>query len=57
MEELLQSGNFCVYDFYPRIHARYVTAAELAPLDPDGRALLNVNTPEELARILGEFPS
>jgi molybdenum cofactor guanylyltransferase len=31
-----------------------VPPEELAPFDPDGRAFLNLNTPEEFARITGE---
>jgi molybdenum cofactor guanylyltransferase len=53
MEELLESGNFCVYDFYPRVNIRYVTREELAAVDPDGRAFVSVNTPGEFARLEG----
>ncbi len=52
--KLLERRNFCVYDFYPDIRVRYVAGTELAHLDPGGRCFLNVNTPEELARVIEE---
>ena len=54
IRELLERGEFCAYAYYPQINVRYVTTEELAPFDRDGRAFLNVNTPEEFARIGGE---
>lgn len=48
---LLESGDFCAYAWYPQVRARYVPQEELARLDRDGRAFLNVNTPGEFARI------
>jgi molybdopterin-guanine dinucleotide biosynthesis protein A len=54
MRELLERRNYCVYDFYPAVRVRCVTGAELAHLDPDGRCFRNVNTPEELARVMEE---
>ncbi|MBA4423649.1 MAG: molybdenum cofactor guanylyltransferase [Syntrophus sp. (in: bacteria)] len=51
MRELLESGNRCVYDFYPRVRVRYVHGEELDPLDRDGRSFMNVNTPEEFEKI------
>ena len=51
MRGLLESGNFCVYDFYPQVNIRYVTREELAVVDPDGRAFVSVNTPGEFARL------
>ena len=56
MRELLESGNLCVYDFYPRVRVRYVQDEELAPLDRNGKSFLNVNTPEEFERIGKEAP-
>jgi molybdopterin-guanine dinucleotide biosynthesis protein A len=55
MQALLESGNFCVYDFYPQVRVRYVSSAELAHLDRDGRAFVNLNTPEELEKINKEI--
>jgi len=51
MKELLESGNRCIYDFYPRVRVRYVQDREIAHLNSDGRAFLNVNTPEEFEKI------
>jgi molybdopterin-guanine dinucleotide biosynthesis protein A len=51
MRELLESGNLCVYDFYPRVRIRKVPSGEWAHLDKDGRSFLNINTPDEFARL------
>lgn len=56
MRRLLESGNYCVYDFYPQVHIRYVPGEELAPLDKEGKSFLNVNTPEEFARLEKRLP-
>ena len=53
IKALLESGDCCAYAYYPRINARYVSPGELAHLDPEGKAFLNINTPEEFAK-LGE---
>ena len=50
----LDSGEFCAYAYYPQIRVRYVPPEELARFDRDGRAFLNLNTPEEFAKIGGE---
>lgn len=46
----LETGEFCAFAYYPQVKIRYVPPEELAPLDADGRAFLNLNTPEEFAR-------
>ncbi len=51
MRELLESGNRCIYDFYPQVRVRYARDEELTHLNGDGRAFVNVNTPEEFAKI------
>jgi molybdenum cofactor guanylyltransferase len=51
MRRLLESGNCRVYDFYPQIRIRYVPGEELARLDKEGTSFLNINTPEEFARL------
>lgn len=48
-KRLLESGNLCVYDFYPQVRVRYVSGEELASLDREGKSFLNINTPEEYA--------
>jgi len=57
MRRLLESGNYCVYDFYPQVRIRYVPSEELAPLDKEGKSFLNINTPEEFARLEKRLPS
>ncbi|HET6418645.1 MAG TPA: molybdenum cofactor guanylyltransferase [Geobacteraceae bacterium] len=47
----LESGDFRAYAYYPQVRVRYVPYEELAHLDRDGKAFLNINTPEELAEI------
>lgn len=51
MRRLLESGNYCVYDFYPQVRVRYVPSEELAQLDKEGKSFLNINTPEDYARL------
>lgn len=51
----LESGDYCAYAYYPQIRVRYVAYEKLARLDQDGRAFLNVNTPEELTNAGGEL--
>jgi molybdopterin-guanine dinucleotide biosynthesis protein A len=55
IRELLDSGDFCAYAYYPQIRVRYVTHEELSLFDRDGRAFLNVNTPDDFAKIGGEL--
>ena len=55
IKALLDSGDFCAYAYYPRVRVRYVPYEELAHLDRDGRAFMNVNTPDEFAGIGGEL--
>jgi molybdopterin-guanine dinucleotide biosynthesis protein A len=49
MRALLEAKNYRIYDFYPAVRVRYLEPDEL----PAGweRALVNVNTPEELQRL------
>ena len=51
MKGMLKSGNFRIYDFYPEVRTRYLVAAELFCPGSLRKALLNVNTPEELKQI------
>ena len=53
IKSLMESGNYCAYAYFPNVKVRYVPYAELSPLDKDGTAFLNVNTPEEFKRIGG----
>jgi molybdenum cofactor guanylyltransferase len=54
MKELLDAGNFRIFDFYPRVRVRRVQGAELLPFDRSGNAFRNVNTPEEYESALQE---
>ena len=51
MRRQLESGNLCVYDFYPQVRVREVPGETLARLDREGKSFLNVNTPEELKSV------
>ena len=54
MRELLEAGNFRIFDFYPRVRVRRVPESELRHLDGSGKAFRNVNTQEEYERVLRE---
>jgi len=54
MLDLLESGNFRIYDLYPRLRTRFVGVAELAPFAQDGRSFVNVNTPDDFALLAKE---
>lgn len=49
MEQMLRQNQYRIYDFYQRIKIRYLDPPQL----PDGwqRSLINLNTPNQLARI------
>ena len=51
MLDMLESGNFRIYDLYPQLRTRYVAGAELAPFAEGGRSFINVNTPAEFANL------
>jgi molybdopterin-guanine dinucleotide biosynthesis protein A len=48
---LLETGNYRVYDFYPQVRIRYIPDEELARVDREGTSFMNINTPEEFARL------
>ncbi|GFO70840.1 hypothetical protein GMLC_44190 [Geomonas limicola] len=51
IKEQLKRGEFCAYAYYPQLKIRYLAGEELSRLDPAGTAFVNLNTPEEYARI------
>jgi molybdopterin-guanine dinucleotide biosynthesis protein A len=51
MEQLLLKGALKIIDFFPKVKKREVSTEEILPLDPQLLSFLNVNTPEDLARI------
>ena len=54
IRQQIESGNYCVYDFYPEVLTRIVTCTEIAHLADPNRIFLNLNTPEEYRRITQE---
>jgi molybdenum cofactor guanylyltransferase len=54
MLNLLQSGNFRIYDLYPQLRTRLVGVTELAPFAEGGRSFVNVNTPDDFALLAKE---
>ena len=57
IRQQIESGNYCVYDFYREVTTRIVTGAEIAHLADTERIFLNLNTPEEYRLIAGKEPS
>jgi len=57
MEDLLRQGNLKIIDFFPRVRKRDVPAEEIFPFDPELISFLNINTPEDLARVKDFSPS
>lgn len=52
MEEMLQQGQYRIYDFYQRINVYYLDWQQMP--DDWERSLLNINTPEQLERLQKE---
>lgn len=48
IEASIQQGNLRIVPIIRGLRAAYLDEADYAALDPDGTALMNVNTPEEL---------
>jgi molybdopterin-guanine dinucleotide biosynthesis protein A len=44
----LEAGKRRVDAWFSQVNIRYLEPAEFLPYDPDQRAFLNINTPEEL---------
>ena len=55
MEELLRQNNLKIIDFFRRVEVCEVPMEEILPLDPDLRAFLNINTPEDFREIERSF--
>ncbi len=51
MEALILEGNLKIIDFFHRVKKVEVSTKEILPFDPQLFSFLNVNTPEDLARI------
>ena len=51
MEDLLFKGDLKIIDFFHKVKKREIPTEEILPFDPHLLSFLNLNTPEELARI------
>lgn len=52
MEEFLESGGRKILDLYPKLKVLEVNEEEIRRLDPRLLSFMNVNTPEDLERVL-----
>ena len=57
IERLLQQGELKIIKAYQGMRVREVTGEELKPFDPDLHTLSNINTPEELKKLLETYPN
>jgi len=57
IERLFQQGELTIFKAYQGIKVREVTGEELKPYDPDLHTLSNINTPEELKKLLETHPN
>jgi molybdopterin-guanine dinucleotide biosynthesis protein A len=57
IEAAIQAGERRIVSFFPQVRARYVTSAEVTPLDPGLHSFRNINTPEEWAVVQTEWPT
>jgi molybdopterin-guanine dinucleotide biosynthesis protein A len=53
IKSLIEKGDFCAYAYFPQVKVKYVPYEEVAHLDRDKNAFVNVNTPDEFKRIGG----
>jgi len=47
IEHAIHAGQHRVISFFPQVHTRYVTPADIMPIDPALSSFRNVNTPKE----------
>jgi molybdopterin-guanine dinucleotide biosynthesis protein A len=52
IERLLDRGGRRFVDFLPEVRVRYVSQEEIERFDPEGRSFWNVNSEEDLVRLL-----
>ena len=55
MEELIQKDDLKIIDFFHRVKKKEILTEEIIPFDPNLASFLNVNTPEDLARVKQGF--
>jgi molybdopterin-guanine dinucleotide biosynthesis protein A len=56
VERMVRAGEPSMWQLATAVGARFVTEAEWRDIDPAGRAFVNVNTPEDVARLGMELP-
>lgn len=49
--EMLERGETCPLDLYPRVRTRYIGPEEIACFAGGRRSFININTPQELAQV------
>lgn len=57
IERLLNQGELKILNAYKGMKVREVTEKELKPFDADLHTLSNINTPEDLKRLLETYPN
>ena len=55
IERLMAQGDFTIIKAYKGMKVREVTSGELIPIDPELHSLLNINTPDDLKRVLSSL--
>jgi molybdopterin-guanine dinucleotide biosynthesis protein A len=55
MEVAIRAGRRRIISFFPYVKVRYVSPADVTPLDPSLRSFRNVNTPEEWEAVRAEW--
>jgi len=56
MEEVLDEGRKRIVAFFPKVEVQIVPHGEMSDIDSQGRAFLNINTPQEYFQLRGELP-
>ena len=57
IERLLEQGELKIIKAYQGMRVREIAEEELKPFDPDLHTLSNINTPEELKKLLETYPN
>ncbi len=55
LEAAIRAGERRIISFFPHVRVRYITPAEVIPLDPDLRSFRNVNTLQEWEAVQKEW--
>lgn len=54
IEELIEKEKLRVRDIFPKLKARFFSKAEAEKFDPGLLSVVNINTPDELKKVLGK---